>query len=34
MATIDVHDIGTWLENKKPGGETICEEGVYVRGLC
>ena len=34
MATIDVRDIGTWLEKIKPGGETMCEEGDKIRGLC
>ena len=34
MATLDVHDIGTWLEKIKPGGETIYEEGVHIKYLC
>ena len=34
MVTIDARDIGLWLEKIKPVGETICEEGVNIRGMC
>ena len=34
IGMIDVYSIGKRLKKQNLGGETICEEGVDIRGLC